>query len=84
MNNENKPKRGLASADEETKKRVARQGGKAAQASGHAHKLTDEERSRGGKHSSGSFDKRPREEVQAIGRKGGKASRGGGRPKKAT
>lgn len=73
----NNDKRGLASADEETRARVAHEGGKAAQESGRAHKLTEEERSRGGKHSSGSFDKRPREEVQEIGRKGGKASHRG-------
>lgn len=62
--------RGLASADEETKQRVAQmggqarkaqgtdysdlghKGGKAAQQSGNAHELTDEERSRGGQNSS--------------------------------
>lgn len=77
----NTSKRGLASADEDTRERVAHQGGKAAQASGHAHKLTSQERSKGGKHSSGSFDQRPREEVREIGRKGGRASHGGGRPK---
>lgn len=77
-----KQKRGLASADEETRRRVAQMGGRAAQASGRAHRLTKEERIMGGRHSSGSFDKRPHEEVQEIGRKGGRASQGGGRPRK--
>lgn len=69
-----KRKRGLASANEETRKRVASQGGRAAQSSGHAHILTSDERSRGGKNSPGNFAKRPKDEVQKIGRKGGKSS----------
>lgn len=40
-------KRGLASADQATRERVAREGGKAAQKSGHAHEIA-REASRGG------------------------------------
>lgn len=46
-------KRGLASADPLTRERVARAGGKASQRSGKAHKLTPEERRRGGESSHG-------------------------------
>jgi uncharacterized protein len=81
-------KRGLASADEKTRQRVASQGGqtvsqdsehmseigkkggKAAQQSGHAHRLTDEERSRGGSMSGGNFANDP-ERAREAGRKGG-------------
>lgn len=63
----NNSKKGLASASEETRERVAHKGGEArkaeganyqelgqkggyaAQASGHAHKFTEKERSEGGK-----------------------------------
>jgi len=65
--NNRRQKRGLAAADEQTRRRVAktggqaisknrqymakigRKGGIAAQRSGNAHQLTDEERSTGGK-----------------------------------
>ena len=81
-------KRGLASADEATRRRVASQGGRAvsqdpehmseigkkggqaAQQSGHAHRLTDEERSRGGTMSGGNFANDPLRAREA-GRKGG-------------
>ncbi len=46
-------KRGLGSATQETRERVAREGGKAAQRSGKAHKLTTEERRKGGQSSRG-------------------------------
>lgn len=78
-----KSKRGLASADEETRREVSKMGGKASQQSGHAHKLTDEERSRGGRRSSGNFANRPKEEVSEIGRRGGEASHAGRRRKSA-
>lgn len=64
-------KRGLASSSIKIRKQVASLGGRAAQLSGRAHMLTREERSKGGKHSSGNFANRSREEVQQIGRKGG-------------
>ena len=67
-------KRGLAAADEVTRREVASKGGRAAQESGHAHHLTHEEKMRGGQHSPGNFANRSRDEVQAIGRKGGIAS----------
>ncbi len=72
---ETKSKRGLASADPETRRRVAQKGGKAAQASGRAHQLTREERSRGGKNSSGGFQSMTPEQVREYARQGGKASR---------
>jgi len=62
--------------DEEKQREIAREGGHAAQASGHAHELTPEERSRGGQHSSGNFANRSKEEVAEIGRKGGQSRRG--------
>jgi len=46
-------KRGLASADMETRERVASEGGKASQRSGRAHKLTLDERRKGGQSSHG-------------------------------
>jgi len=46
-------KRGLASADTPTRERVARAGGEASQRSGRAHKLTLDERRRGGQSSHG-------------------------------
>lgn len=62
--------RGLASADEETRERVAHEGGVAAQQSGHAHKLTEDERSKGGSNSGGNFKNDPGRAAEA-GRKGG-------------
>lgn len=59
--------------DPEQQRRIASEGGQAAQESGHAHKLTAEERSRGGQNSGGNFANRPTEEVQDIARRGGKA-----------
>lgn len=43
--------RGLASADESTRRRVAQMGGRASYLSGRGHRLTNEERSKGGKNS---------------------------------
>lgn len=81
-------KSGLASADTQTRQRVAHSGGRAvsqdrrhmaeigrkggsvAQKSGHAHVLTDEERSRGGQMSSGNFANDPGRASEA-GRRGG-------------
>lgn len=72
-NNQGSSNRGFAAMDEEKQRDIASKGGQAAQASGHAHQLTDEERRRGGQNSGGNFANRPTEEVQAIGRKGGEA-----------
>ena len=78
-----KNNKGLASADEATRERVAHEGGiarkqqganyielghkggKAAQANGHAHRLTDEERSMGGSNSGGNFKNNPWRASQA-------------------
>ncbi len=71
---ERKSTRGLASADKETRQRVASRGGQSAQASGRAHKLTNEERRRGGMNSPGNFANRPEQEVREIARRGGQAA----------
>lgn len=72
----NTSNRGFASMDPEKQRKIASKGGKAAQSSGHAHQLTDTDRSRGGKMSPANFANRSKAEVQEIGRKGGKASGG--------
>lgn len=69
--------RGFAAMDDDRQREIASQGGQAAQSSGRAHRLTPEERSRGGQHSGGNFANRDRKEVVEIGRKGGQASHGG-------
>jgi general stress protein YciG len=71
-----KSNRGLASANEETRRRVAKAGGQAAQASGRAHRLTTEERRRGGRNSPGNFAHRSQAEIKSIAHKGGLASHG--------
>ena len=48
-----KNKQGFAAMDEDKQREIASKGGHAAQESGHAHKLTSEERSEGG-HKGGS------------------------------
>lgn len=65
-------KQGFAAMTEEKRKEIARKGGHAVQSRGVAHKLSYEERSRGGKQSSGNFKFRP-EAAKEAGRKGGKA-----------
>lgn len=77
-NQGNTSNRGFASMDPEKQREIASKGGQEAQKSGHAHKLTAEERSRGGQNSGGNFANRPTEEVQDIARRGGEA-RGGNR-----
>ncbi len=67
----------MASADEETRQSVSSMGGQAAQESGQAHELTEEERSRGGSESGGNFANRDTEDVREAGRRGGEASRSG-------
>jgi len=51
---------------------IGSKGGQAAQQSGNAHKLSDEERSRGGSNSGGNFANDP-ERASEAGKKGGKA-----------
>ncbi len=69
-------RRGLASASEETRKRVASLGGKAAHASGNAHEFDSEEARNAGR-KGGEAVSRNREHMAAIGRKGGANSHGG-------
>lgn len=76
VNNEmKKPGRGLASADEETRKRVARQGGKAAHEQGKAHEFTSEEAREAGR-KGGQIVSQNRQHMSEIGRKGGENSSG--------
>ena len=70
-NNEvKKPGRGLASADEETRKRVASEGGRAAHEKGTAHEFTSEEAREAGR-KGGKSVARDKEHMSEIGRKGG-------------
>lgn len=70
---------GQASSQKQDMSKLGEKGGQAAQQSGNAHQLTDEERSKGGQNSPTNFANRPTEEVQDIASKGGQASHGGGR-----
>ncbi len=56
---------GQASSSKQDMSKLGRKGGRAAQRSGNAHELTDEERSRGGQTSSSQQD------MSELGRKGG-------------
>lgn len=60
-------KGGHVSAKKQDMSTLGRKGGKAAQNSGKAHKLTTKERSQGGLHSS------QKQDMSALGQKGGKA-----------
>lgn len=71
METKSKQKRGMAAASPETRARVASIGGKAAHASGRAHKLTIAERRRGGQNTQSNFKNRSNAEVAELGRKGG-------------
>lgn len=64
--------RGFASMDDEEQRDIASKGGHAAQESGHAHQLTDEERSEGGSHSGGNFKNDP-DRASEAGKKGGQS-----------
>ncbi len=69
-------RRGLASADDVTRQRVASMGGKAAHMSGNAHQFSsDEARAAGRK--GGSTVSQNREHMREIGRKGGRNSHAG-------
>lgn len=65
--------RGFAAMPEKQQRAVASQGGQAAQASGRAHTLTEEERSKGGQRSGGNFANNPQRASRA-GREGGRIS----------
>lgn len=67
---EPKPPRGFALLSREERTLLARRGGIAAQAKGHAHRLTSEEASIAGK-KGGSIVSMDRAHMAAIGRKGG-------------
>lgn len=69
-NNNNNDNKGFASMDPEKQRDIASKGGHAAQESGHAHKLTEEERSEGGSHSGGNFKNDP-ERASEAGKIGG-------------
>jgi general stress protein YciG len=67
-------KQGFAAMSKEKRREIARKGGLAAHKKGKAHKLTLEDRSKGGTLSSGNFKFRPGL-AQIAGRKGGLISR---------
>ncbi len=71
-------RRGLASADDETRQRVASMGGKAAHQSGNAHEFDSNEAREAGR-KGGSVVSRNREHMREIGRKGGRNSHRGTR-----
>lgn len=58
--------------DEEEKKKIASKGGKASQASGHAHELTEAERSEGGQNSPTQF-KPGDDRTEEAAKKGGQS-----------
>lgn len=66
-------KGGRASSSQQDMSTLGQKGGQAAQQSGNAHKLTSEERSKGGRNSPTNFANRDPEEVREIARRGGKA-----------
>ena len=72
-------KGGRVSSSKQNMSDLGRKGGQAAQRSGHAHKLTNEERSKGGQNSPTNFANRPAEEVEEFARRGGIASRSNSR-----
>lgn len=63
-------KGGHASSSKQNMSEIGRKGGQAAQQSGNAHELTQEERSRGGSESGGNFANDPQRASEA-GKKGG-------------
>ncbi len=63
-------KGGEMSSSEQDMSELGRKGGQAAQKSGNAHELTQEERSRGGSESGGNFKNDP-ERASEAGKKGG-------------
>lgn len=57
---------GKTSSQKQDMKKLGRKGGRAAQQSGRAHKLTQEERSEGGRNSGGNFANDPQRARQAA------------------
>lgn len=74
--NQGKSQRGLGSADEQTKKRVASEGGKAAHEQGNANEFNSNEAREAGR-KGGESVSRDREHMREIGKKGGESSGGG-------
>lgn len=68
-------KGGQSSSAKQDMRKLGQKGGKAAQKSGNAHRLTNEERSKGGQNSPTNFANRPIEEVEELARRGGIATR---------
>lgn len=66
-------KGGHASSQKQDMSQLGHKGGQAAQQSGNAHQLTDEERSQGGQNSS------QKQDMSALGQKGGSAAHPQGR-----
>jgi len=74
-------KMGFAAMDKDKQREIASKGGKTAQARGTAHQFTTDEAREAGK-KGGSMIAQDRDHMAEIGRLGGRASQGGGRPKK--
>lgn len=72
-------KGGQASSSRQDMSSLGQKGGQAAQSSGNAHQLTNEERSKGGQNSPTNFANRDPQEVREIASKGGQASGGNNR-----
>src|SRR5438128_55279 len=71
------PLRGFAAMDNEKQREIASKGGRTAHAKGTAHEFTTEEAREAGR-KGGESVSQDREHMAAIGREGGKQSRGGG------
>ncbi len=69
--------RGFAGMDPERQREIARLGGRAAHASGHAHEFSAEEARQAGR-KGGQRVSRDRAHMAKIGRRGGKAAHGRG------
>ena len=65
---------GHVSSSQQDMSTLGQKGGQAAQHSGHAHQLTDEDRSKGGQNSPTNFANRPTDDVKDIASKGGQVS----------
>jgi general stress protein YciG len=70
-------KGGQVSSSKQNMSDLGRKGGQAAQRSGRAHKLTNEERNKGGQNSPTNFANLPIEHVKKFARSGGIRSRSG-------
>src|SRR5260221_7137380 len=78
-----KHRRGFAAMDNEKQREIASKGGRTAHAKGTAHEFTSDEAREAGR-KGGESVSQDREHMAAIGREGGKQSRGGGHSRNRT